>query len=641
MFKVFEIGRNHVRVLFEYDHYCFIYLTFQVKCCKENGVRLIERKEDGRSGREFVHCIAEAVREKCAVVLASGYFMSILSDGSQARKTGREKELVLVRTERSGVPVYVVASLLEVARFGGGDACSIVAGIESIFRDDNSALLMDQESFTKKVVSCTADGASVNFGKYKGVLTQMKDQGRPWMLMIHCANHRIELAVKEAFNINKLNEVDQFYTTNFYLLRNSGKLKSEVAECAKALGITYYNISKITGTRFVGHRRRGFQNILESWPAYITAYENYIADDKGSNATTKAKVSGLLKKFKSYEFLLTIATYLDMLEMVVPVSKIFESNDLLPYSVNSIIDQTTSELNENIDEIGGDLEFLDSYVGRYSVSTKAGDQNWLSGALEGQFIKAGEKRKKDKTFVTVKFQTNKINQDHAIDVVRALKKKLCESLIKVLKKRFCDYKRDKELYTSMRFIDMEYWESDRDYGNREIILLHNHFAKPLVYAGFDLNRSLVEWKKFKIHAATHYNKMAVRDMWKSVLTYKRESFPNVSLLVSLILSISGSNSSVERCFSTVTSILSDRRLSMAHDTLEDTLIISGNDNLWSPQEREEIIERARVLYMAKRRRLKLNTSEPNRIDNITDDDRSDNDSCSSDESWDSEDDLYL
>jgi hypothetical protein len=35
-----------------------------VKCVKANSVRLIERKEDGRSGREFVHCIAEAVREK-------------------------------------------------------------------------------------------------------------------------------------------------------------------------------------------------------------------------------------------------------------------------------------------------------------------------------------------------------------------------------------------------------------------------------------------------------------------------------------------------------------------------------------------------------------------------------------------------
>ncbi len=42
-----------------------------VKCLKANNVRLIERKEDGRTGREFVHCISEAVHEKCAVILAS------------------------------------------------------------------------------------------------------------------------------------------------------------------------------------------------------------------------------------------------------------------------------------------------------------------------------------------------------------------------------------------------------------------------------------------------------------------------------------------------------------------------------------------------------------------------------------------
>ena len=30
--------------------------------------------------------------------------MSILSDGSQARKTGKEKELVLIRCERNGIP---------------------------------------------------------------------------------------------------------------------------------------------------------------------------------------------------------------------------------------------------------------------------------------------------------------------------------------------------------------------------------------------------------------------------------------------------------------------------------------------------------------------------------------------------------
>ena len=136
-----------------------------------------------------MHCIAEAVWEKCAVVLGSGHahwegicalycrgcagkmcscvrgghFMSILSDGNQARKTGKEKELVLVRTERNGIHLYLVASLLEVARFGGGNSNSIVTEINSIFQATESPL-MDIDSYTNKVVSCTADGASVNFG---------------------------------------------------------------------------------------------------------------------------------------------------------------------------------------------------------------------------------------------------------------------------------------------------------------------------------------------------------------------------------------------------------------------------------------------------------------------------------------------
>ena len=591
---------------------------------------MIQRTEDGRSGKEFVHCIAQAVREKCAVVLGSGSFMSILSDGSQARKTGKEKELVLIRTERNGVPVYLVASLLEVSRFGGGDAKSIVAGINSVFQKDGTPLWMDKDTYSKKVISCTADGASVNFGKYNGVLTQLKEN-RPWLLTIHCVNHRVELAVKEAFNISQLNNVDEFYKTNFYLLRNSGKLKSEVAESAKVLGINYYTISKIHGTRFVGHRRKGFQNLLESWPAYITAYENFIANDKGSNAKTKAKVSGLLKKFKSY---------VDVLESIVPASKIFEANELLPYEINSTILKTTLEMEQSLEEIGDDLEFVDSYVHRFKVSTKEGAQSWLSGKLEGDFIRAGDKRKKEqnRSYVTVPFEMSVINEDRALETARILKRKLYTSLIKTLKSRFKDYSSEKDIYHCMRFIDMEYWQKDKDFGNNDISSLSKHFTIPLNNAGYNDLRVLTEWKKFKIHAITHFSEMPVRDMWKSVLTYKRESYPNLSILVSLILSISGSNSSVERCFSLVTSILSDRRLTMSHDTLEDSVIILGNDSLWSKQERVGIIERAREIYMSKRRRTKL--SEKDQCNTtVTMEKPDDVDVVNSDYQTDSEDDM--
>jgi hypothetical protein len=84
-------------------------------------------------------------------------------------------------------------------KFGGGNANAIVKGINSLF-NESGPYRMSPEDYKGKLVSFTADGASVNTGKYNGVLTQLK-RNRPWLLTIHCANHRIELAVKSAFDI--------------------------------------------------------------------------------------------------------------------------------------------------------------------------------------------------------------------------------------------------------------------------------------------------------------------------------------------------------------------------------------------------------------------------------------------------------
>ena len=80
-----------------------------------------------------------------------------------------------------------------------------------------------------------------------------------------------------------------------------------------------------------------------------------------------------------------------------------------------------------------------------------------------------------------------------------------------------------------------------------------------------------------------------------------EEFPNLCKLASLIMSISGSNSSVERTFSVVTNILSDKRLSMRHGTINESLIVYGNDDLWTTEERTEIINCAVEIYLKKRR----------------------------------------
>lgn len=68
-----------------------------VKCQRMNGVRLVDGKDDCKATGEFFDAICKAVAEKVAAVIASKKAMSLMSDGSQARKTKADKEMVLVR----------------------------------------------------------------------------------------------------------------------------------------------------------------------------------------------------------------------------------------------------------------------------------------------------------------------------------------------------------------------------------------------------------------------------------------------------------------------------------------------------------------------------------------------------------------
>ena len=103
-----------------YEHFKVL-----VKCQRKNGVHLIQRCDNGRTAREFVSAIAHTVREKVAAILVDAKFFTTLSDGSQAKKTGLDMELMLTRTERNGIPVYFVTSLATMSEFGSKYLCDL------------------------------------------------------------------------------------------------------------------------------------------------------------------------------------------------------------------------------------------------------------------------------------------------------------------------------------------------------------------------------------------------------------------------------------------------------------------------------------------------------------------------------------
>ena len=172
-----------------------------------HGVALISRKDDNHAVSEYLGSIVASIQEKVAVIMASSHFCSLLSDESQARKTGSDKELVVIRTERGGIPVYITLSLLEISGFGGAGAASLKEGIDQIFDREKGFLRLDSKKYEQSFVSATADGASVNFGTYNSLLTKIATT-RPWLLKIHCNNHRTELAIKTVFEESIFKEVE-------------------------------------------------------------------------------------------------------------------------------------------------------------------------------------------------------------------------------------------------------------------------------------------------------------------------------------------------------------------------------------------------------------------------------------------------
>ena len=139
------------------------------------------------------------------------------------------------------------------------------------------------------------------------------------MVQIHCIDHRVKLAIKDALKETKFKVIDDFYQSNFNLLTNSGKIKSELRITSEAQRIQHYTVPKMSGIRFIGHRRRAFKTLLNVWPSFIMAYENVISDEN-TQSETRTKVTGLMKKSKNYNYITMTCLYLDILEKIVPGS---------------------------------------------------------------------------------------------------------------------------------------------------------------------------------------------------------------------------------------------------------------------------------------------------------------------------------
>ena len=276
--------------------------------------------------------------------------------------------------------------------------------------------------------------------------------------------------------------------------------------------------------------------LASCWPAMKLAFENII------------EVKGLLKKFNSYRFMSLVTCYLDILEIVTPISKLFEAERLLPFEVQPLVSETIANIDDCINaSIDDDL--LVSYLASFRP---------MDGELNSSFLRADDRTRSnsDRERVSIGFENMTDLDETVIHETTAKKQNALISLKVIFEERFSSF--SDLIYQNMKWLDPKNWEDDVAYGSNQIEKLTSHFKDPLEKVHFHRRVVHHKWRQLKNFARSHHSGLDAHSLWEKIFIYRRNEFKNVCLMTEIVFSLSASNSMAERAFSLLTLLLSHK-----------------------------------------------------------------------------------
>ena len=112
----------------------------------------------------------------------------------------------------NGVPVVKYVSIESIKN---ANAEGVKKSIEDTFQG------LGVTSLENRLVGINLNRASVNMGRNHGIATILKES-LPWLEVVHCFNHRLELALRDTFkDIKSFQMIDQMLMKIYYLYQNS------------------------------------------------------------------------------------------------------------------------------------------------------------------------------------------------------------------------------------------------------------------------------------------------------------------------------------------------------------------------------------------------------------------------------------
>ena len=271
----------------------------------------------------FVHFIAEAQRRDLLDSLKETKFVSFLMDGS-TDSANKEQEIFFIIfcfRDDSTKEVKSMTRYFAIISPDSGDADGLVKCVQDVFLDRFSLNVCEKESILNSnekpvLVGAGTDGASVNIGVHNGLKAKMQ-KDLPWLHWAWCFSHRLELACKDSFTSPLFVEISDMLLRLYYLYSKSPKKTRELEAIGEELK-EVFDLPKgrdlpvrCHGTRWINHKRRALQQIVDRFGAYL-AHLTTLAQDPSVKSDDRCKLTGYIRKWSQAKMLLGCSFYIDI-----------------------------------------------------------------------------------------------------------------------------------------------------------------------------------------------------------------------------------------------------------------------------------------------------------------------------------------
>ena len=193
--RIAEDDRDILRVCFN-TAYCLAkkerpfsddqeHLNFQFK----NGIKEFRCYKNDHAAADFTDSVADVIKNRLVKDLTNARYFSLLTDGSTDAAVIEEELVYVLFVDNEGHPTVKIFSI-ECPQHT--NAKGLKETIELAFSRNGLA------DFSSKLYGFNVDGASVDMGIHRGLAVLLRENA-PWLTVVHCFNHRFELAIKDAF----------------------------------------------------------------------------------------------------------------------------------------------------------------------------------------------------------------------------------------------------------------------------------------------------------------------------------------------------------------------------------------------------------------------------------------------------------